>query len=103
MVLAHVLRKHPREISVGPWMVGGQQEDTFWRIALLVRPETDPRKSNLTADVVLTHQEIGNADSASVLDDQIDGGILGRHAPLLRNGGKRLTRKWLQLRVLERQ
>src|SRR3954454_2030611 len=103
MVLAHVLRKHAREISVGPWMVGGQQENAFWRIALLIRPEAYPRKSNLTADVVLTHQEIRNADSAVVLDDQIDSGILGRHASLLRNRGKRLTRERLQLRVLERQ
>src|SRR4051812_41370427 len=103
MVLAHILRKHAREISVGPWVVGGQQEDAFWRIALLIRPEAYPRKSNLTADVVLTHQEIRNADSAAILDDQVDGGVLGRHAPFLGHRGKRLTRKWLQLRVLERQ
>src|SRR3954452_9361204 len=103
MVLAHVLRKHAREISVGPWMVGGQQEDAFWRIALLIRPEAHPRKSNLTADVVLIHQEISNADSAAVLDDQVDSGILGRHAPFLSDRCKRLSRERLQLRVLERQ
>src|SRR3569833_1450488 len=103
MVLAHVLRKHAREISVGTWVVGGQQEDALRRIALFIRPEAYPRQSNLTADVVLTHQEIRNADSTAVLDDQIDSGILGRHASLLRNRGKRLTRKWFQLRVLERQ
>jgi len=77
VILAHVLREHASKITVRARMCRGQQEDPFGRITGFVGAETDPGHRDLAANVVLAHQEIGDANSGSIFDDQIDGRVLG--------------------------
>src|SRR5215469_744912 len=75
-VLADVPGEHAREVAVGAWMRVGLEEHALGRRSLLVGIEAHPGERYLAPDVVLRHEEVGDADPRAVLDHQIDRGVL---------------------------
>ncbi len=101
LLFTDVFREQPREVAVGARMPAGFQKHPLGRRRIRIRVEADPGERQLAAHVLLRHQKVGDRYARSVLDHQVDGGVLGTHATHLRDLGERLARQRLELRVLE--
>src|SRR5580765_8416747 len=51
-IVAHVFAEHAREVAVGAWMLGREQEHPLGGRRGSIRAEADPRQCHLAADVV---------------------------------------------------
>ena len=100
---ANIFGEHAAEIPVSARMLARQKEDPFGRRRVGIGSEADPGQSDLTADVVFRHQEIGDAHSSAVFDDQLHSRFVRTHAAHTRHFVQRLAHQRFECRVLESQ
>ena len=82
-------------------MTTGFQEHAFGRGGVRIRIEAHPRQRDLAAHVLFRHEEVRHRDARTVLHHQVDHGLFGAHAALLRHVSQRPAGERLERRVLE--